>query len=80
MELRIAALTIIVEQRDSVQALNTTLHAFSEYIIGRFGLPYRERGVNIICVVLERTHRKNRSAPRSLRQSDLFQHHYKIGG
>ncbi len=53
MELRIAALTIIVEQRDSVQALNTTLHAFSEYIIGRFGLPYRERGVNIICVVLE---------------------------
>lgn len=53
VELRIAALTIIVEQPDSVQALNTTLHTFSQFIIGRFGLPYRERGVNIICVVLE---------------------------
>lgn len=53
MELRIAAVTIIVEDTDSAQPLNELLHRSGQYVIGRFGLPYRERGVNIICVVVE---------------------------
>lgn len=53
MELRIAAVTIIVENTDSAQPLNEILHQSGQYIIGRFGLPYRERGVNIICIVVE---------------------------
>lgn len=53
MELRIAAITIIVENTDSVHPLNDILHQSGQHIIGRFGLPYRERGVNIICIVVE---------------------------
>ena len=53
MELRIAAVTIIVEQIESAQQLNQILSEYGQYMIGRFGIPYRERGVNIICVVVE---------------------------
>lgn len=53
MELRIAAIAIIVENTDSVQSLNYILHEYGQYIIGRFGIPYRARGVNIICAVVE---------------------------
>ena len=52
MELRIAAVTIIVEQIESAQQLNQILSEYGQYMIGRFGIPYRERGVNIICVVV----------------------------
>ena len=44
---------IVVENTDSVERLNTLLHEYGSYIIGRMGLPYRERGVNIISVVLD---------------------------
>lgn len=53
MELRIAALTIIVEDLDSAESLNALLHEYGQYMIGRFGIPYRERGVSIICAVVE---------------------------
>lgn len=53
MEIRIAAITIIVENTHSVQQLNALLHGFEQYIIGRFGIPYRARNVNIICIVAE---------------------------
>ena len=53
MNTRVAILSIIVENGDSVAAINDLLHGASSYIIGRFGLPYRARGVNIICVVLD---------------------------
>lgn len=53
MEQRIAVISIIVEDRNSVEKLNNILHEYGEYIIGRFGLPYRERGINIICAVME---------------------------
>lgn len=42
-----------VEQESSAAALNALLHEYGGYIIGRMGLPYRERGVNIISVVLD---------------------------
>lgn len=53
MESRIAVISIIVENTESVERLNAILHEYSEYMIGRFGLPYRQRGINIICVVME---------------------------
>lgn len=48
-----ALIGIIVEQESSAAALNALLHEYGGYIIGRMGLPYRERGVNIISVVLD---------------------------
>ena len=53
METRIALIGIIVENRESVEAVNTILHQYSQYIIGRMGVPYREKGVNIISVALD---------------------------
>lgn len=53
METRVALIGIIVTQESSVAALNELLHQYGRYIIGRMGLPYREKGVNIISVVLD---------------------------
>ena len=44
---------VIVEDMDSVEALNGLLHEYGRFIIGRMGLPYRERGVSVISVVLD---------------------------
>lgn len=53
METRVALIGIIVEDESSVAALNELLHDYGQYIIGRMGVPYRKRGVNIISVVLD---------------------------
>ena len=53
MENRIAAVSILVEEPDSVEALNALLHGYAPYILGRMGIPYREKGLNIICVALD---------------------------
>ena len=53
MQTRVAVMGIIVENTDSVEQLNALLHDAGQYIIGRMGLPYRARGVNIISVVLD---------------------------
>ena len=53
LETRVAVLAIIVREPDSVAALNDLLHQYGAYIIGRMGVPYRERGVNIISVALD---------------------------
>ena len=53
METRVAILSIIVEDTSEVETLNGILHDYSSYIIGRLGLPYRQKDINIICVVLD---------------------------
>lgn len=53
METRVALIGIIVENESSVAALNDLLHQYAPYIIGRMGVPYRARGVNIISVALD---------------------------
>ncbi len=53
METRVALIGIIVENEASVAALNNLLHQYAPYIIGRMGVPYRARGVNIISVALD---------------------------
>lgn len=53
MENRISVVSIIVEDTDAAEAINRLLHDFGQYIVGRMGIPYRDRGVSIICVVLD---------------------------
>ena len=53
MENRIAIIGIIVENPDSVKRLNELLHEYSDYVIGRMGIPYRERSINIISIAIE---------------------------
>ena len=50
---RVAVMAIIVEEAEAVEKLNATLHAFSDHIIGRMGIPYRQRGINIVSVALD---------------------------
>ena len=52
METRVALMGIIVEEPERAAEVNELLHRYSEYVIGRMGVPYRARGVNIISVVL----------------------------
>ncbi|MBE6939245.1 MAG: iron-only hydrogenase system regulator [Ruminococcaceae bacterium] len=53
MEYRISTISIIVEDRESARAINELLHQYADYIIGRMGLPCREKGLSVICVILE---------------------------
>ena len=55
METRVAVLAVIVREGAAVTALNDLLHQYGAYIIGRMGVPYRQRGVNIISVALDAT-------------------------
>jgi putative iron-only hydrogenase system regulator len=53
MESRIAAISILVEGSESVETLNAILHDYAPYILGRLGIPYREKGLSVICLVLD---------------------------
>ena len=53
METRIAVMGIIVENVESVESLNSLLHGYREYIIGRMGIPYKEKGISIISVAID---------------------------
>ncbi len=52
-ETRVATVAMIIDDNSCVEKVNDLLHEYSRYIIGRMGLPYRERGLNIINVVLD---------------------------
>jgi putative iron-only hydrogenase system regulator len=53
MQTRVAVIGIIVENPESVERLNALLHDFAPHIIGRMGIPYRERGVNVISIAVD---------------------------
>lgn len=53
MENRVALLGIVVEDPQAAEPLNQLLHQYKDYIVGRMGIPYRQRGVNLISVVLD---------------------------
>lgn len=53
METRVALMGIVIEKPDSAEMLNSILHNYREYIIGRMGIPYREKNVNIISVAID---------------------------
>ena len=50
---RVAVISIILENNEAVEALNSMLHEYGEYIIGRMGIPYKERDINIICIAID---------------------------
>ena len=52
-ETRVAVISIIVEEPERVNQLNEILHSASDYIIGRMGIPYREKDINIISIVID---------------------------
>ena len=52
-ETRVAVVAVIVEKMEAAAEVNAILHEFNEYIIGRMGLPYRERRISIINIVLD---------------------------
>ena len=53
LETRVAVISIIIENKDSIETLNHLLHEASEYIIGRMGIPYKEKNMSIISIVIE---------------------------
>ena len=53
METRVAVISAIVEDRDAVEMLNAVLHEYGEYVIGRMGLPYRQKNIHIISVAVD---------------------------
>lgn len=53
METRVAVISIIIEDQASVEKMNELLHQYSEYVIGRMGIPYRKKGISIISVAVD---------------------------
>lgn len=53
METKLALIGIIVEDLDAAEPVNELLHTYSRYIVGRMGIPYRQKGVNVISVVID---------------------------
>ena len=53
METRIAVMGIIVENVASVEALNSLLHDYRAYIIGRMGIPYKDKGISVVSIAID---------------------------
>ena len=53
MDTRVAVISIIVEDSDSIETLNQLLYDARDYIIGRMGIPYREKGISIISIAID---------------------------
>ncbi|MEE0674871.1 MAG: TM1266 family iron-only hydrogenase system putative regulator [Ruminococcus sp.] len=50
---RVAVISIIVEESERVSEINDILHSSSDFIIGRMGIPYREKNISIISIVID---------------------------
>ena len=53
MESRVAVIGIIIENPDTVERVNAILHDNAGYILGRMGIPYREKNINIISIAID---------------------------
>ena len=53
MESRVSVISIIIKDDEAAGAVNDLLHEFRHYVVGRMGIPYRERGISIISVVID---------------------------
>lgn len=53
METRVAVMSIIVENSEMVEKINAILHEYGDFIIGRMGIPYRKRKINVIAIALD---------------------------
>jgi len=50
---RVALIGVIVENPESVEGLNEILHEYRQFIIGRMGVPYKDKGISIISVAID---------------------------
>jgi len=55
LEKRIAVVGIVVEDLDNTSIVNNILHSFSDIIVGRLGIPYRERNISVISIIVDGT-------------------------
>ncbi|WDC84856.1 iron-only hydrogenase system regulator [Caloramator sp. mosi_1] len=55
MEKRLGIVGIVVEDLQRAEDVNSILHEFSSVIIGRMGIPYRDRGVSVISLIVDGT-------------------------
>jgi len=53
LEHRIGVIGIVVEDRDNAQKINSILSEHNEVIVGRMGIPYRERGISVISLIID---------------------------
>ena len=53
METRVAVIAIIIEDGSAAQEVNELLHGAAQYIIGRMGIPYRDKGISIISIAID---------------------------
>ena len=53
MEKRVAVIGIVVEKEESAEIVNAILHEYRDVIVGRMGIPYRERGLSVISVIVD---------------------------
>ena len=53
METRVAVISMIITEEESVEKLNSLMHEYASYVIGRMGIPYRQKGINIISIVVD---------------------------
>ena len=53
MDKQLAVIAIVVEKEESVEALNSLLHEFREYVIGRMEIPHKERGISLISLAVD---------------------------
>ena len=53
MDTRVAIIAIVVEDDSNVEALNHILHEYADAVIGRMGIPYRAKGINLISVAVD---------------------------
>jgi len=53
MENRISIISVLIEDTNQAEAVNELLHRYGQYIVGRMGIPYKDRNVSIICVVMD---------------------------
>ena len=53
METRVAVIGIIVENTESDEKINSILHEYAQYILGRMGVPYQKRGISVISIIID---------------------------
>ncbi|MFL0195107.1 TM1266 family iron-only hydrogenase system putative regulator [Clostridium sp. WILCCON 0269] len=66
MEKRIAVVGIVIENLVNASIVNNILHSFANIIVGRFGIPYRERNISVISIIVDGTSDEISSMTRKL--------------
>lgn len=55
MDKRIGVIGIVIEELTHITEVNDILHQYGNVIVGRMGVPYKERGVNVISIIVDGT-------------------------